>query len=200
MTEEEKDKKSFDKSVIQCYNCQKYGHFAYECRSAKKPRDDRPYVAETTPAATASASSSNTVTATSSLLMAIVEEVSDLLLHGTEGASSDPALWYLDTGATNHVSGCRKFFCELDESTNGFVKFDDNSRIRIEGKGAILINQKNGEILWLSNVLYVPQLPANILSLGRLDEEGCRMTMVGGKLTIFDHDGCLLTEVQRTEG
>ena len=199
-TEEEKDKKPFEKSIIQCYNCQKYGHFAYECRSAKKSRDDRAYVAETTPAAMASASSSNTVTTTSSLLMAIVEEVSDLLLHGTEGASSDPALWYLDTGATNHMSGSQKFFCELDKSTAEFVKFGDNSRIRIEGKGAILINQKNGEILRLSNVLYVPQLTANILSLGRLDEEGCRMTMAGGKLTIFDRDGCLLREVQRTEG
>ena len=127
-TEEEKDKKPFDKSVIQCYNCQKYGHFVYECRSAKKPRDDRAYVAETTPVV-ASASSSNRTTATMSLLMAIVEEVSDLLLHGSEGASPDPALWYLDTGVTNHMSGCRNFFCNLDESTTGFVKFGDNSRI-----------------------------------------------------------------------
>ena len=59
--------------------------------SAKKPRNDRAYVVETTNAAAASASSSNTVTVMSSLLMAIVEEVSDLLLHGTEGASSDLA-------------------------------------------------------------------------------------------------------------
>ena len=139
-TKEEKDKKPFDKSVIQCYNCQKYDHFAYECRSAKKTCDERAYVAETTPAAAASTSSSNTVTASSSLLMAIVEEVSDLLLHGTEGASSDPALWYLDTGATNHMSGRRQFFCELDESATGFVKFGNNSRIRIEGKGEILFN------------------------------------------------------------
>ena len=98
------------------------------------------------------------------------------------------------------MSGCQKFFYELDESTTRFVKFGDNSRIRIEGRGAILINLKNGEILRLSNVLYVPQLTANILSLGHLDEEGCRMTMAGGKLTIFDRDGCLLTEVQITEG
>ena len=89
----------------------------------QRKRDDRAYVAETTPTtAAASASSSNTVTTTSSLLMAIVEEISDLLLHGSEGASPDPALWYLDTGVTNHMWGCRNFFCELDESTTGFVK------------------------------------------------------------------------------
>ena len=85
-------------------------------------------MAKTTPAAV-SASSSNTTTARTSLPMTIVEEVSDLLLHGSEGASPDPTLWYLDTGATNHMSGCQNFFCELDESTTGFVKFGDNSRI-----------------------------------------------------------------------
>ena len=84
------------------------------------------------------------MTATSSLLMAVVEEVSDLLLHGSEGASSDPTHWYLDTGATNHMSGCREFFSDLDESTTGFVKFGDNSRIQIKGKGAIEVNQENG--------------------------------------------------------
>ena len=49
-------------------------------------------------------------------------------------------------------------------------------------------------------MLYFPQLTANILSLGHLDEEGCRMTMAGGKLSIFERDGCLLTKVQRIEG
>ena len=87
--EEDKEKKPFDKSVIQCYNCQKYGHFTYECRRAKKLREDQASMVETTPAA---ASSSNTVIVTSSLLMAVVEEVSDLLLHGSKGASSDPTL------------------------------------------------------------------------------------------------------------
>ena len=127
-------------------------------------------MAEVTPAAgAASTSSSNTVVATSSLLMPVVEEVSDLLLHGSEGASSDPTLWYLDTRATNHMIGRREFFHNLDESTTGSVKFGDNSRIQIRGKGAIEVNQSDGSILRLSSVLFVPQLEANILSLGRLD-------------------------------
>ena len=77
----------------------------------------------------ASMSSSNTTAATSLLLMAMVEEESDLLLHGSEKSSSDPALWYLDTGAINHMTGCHKFFSDLDESTIGLLKFGDNSRI-----------------------------------------------------------------------
>ena len=199
--EEDKEKKSFDKSVIQCYNCQRYGHFAYECRNAKKSREDRAYVAETTPAAAAaSTSSSNTVTTMSSLLMAVVEEVSDLLLHGSEGTSSNPTLWYLDSRATNHMIGCREFFNDLDASTTGFMKFGDNSRIQIKGKGAIEVNQKNGSTLRLCNVLFVPQLEANILSLGRLDEESYSMIMGEGKLTIFNPNGQLFAEVHRFKG
>ena len=156
-------------------------------------------MAEATPAAaTASASSSNTVVATSSLLMTVVEDVSDLLLHGSEGASSDPALWYLDTGATNHMTGRREFFSNLDKSSTGSMKFGDNSRIQIRGKGEIEVNQGDGSILCLGNVLFVPKLEANILSLGRLDEEGYQMIMGEGKLTIFNPNGQLFAEVHRS--
>ena len=67
---------------------------------------------------------------------------------------------------------------------------------KLKVPGDIEINQKDGDILRLLNVLFVPDLAANILSLGRLDEEGCRMTMAGGKLTIFDCNGRLSAEVQ----
>ena len=77
--------------------------------------------------------------------MAIVEEASDLLLHGSEGAPSDPTLWYLDTGATNHMTRRQEFFRSIDRSTTGFIKFGDNSKIRIEGRGDIEITQKDGK-------------------------------------------------------
>lgn len=36
--------------------------------------------------------------------------------------------------------------------------------------------------------------------MGRLDKEGFKMVMYGGRLTIFDHDGAFLAEVHRIEG
>ena len=88
----------------------------------------------------------------------------------------------------------------MDETTTRSVKFGDNSRIKIRGKGSIKVNQRDGSSLQLCNVLYVRQLEANILSLGRLDEEGYRMNMGEGKLTIFNHNGKLFVEVQRSKG
>ena len=49
-------------------------------------------------------------------------------------------------------------------------------------------------------MLFVIDLVANILSLGRLDGEGYLMTMARGKLTIFYCDGCLFAKAQRSKG
>ena len=197
--EEEKEKKTFDKSSIQCYNCQKYGHFGYECRNPKREREDRAYVANSAPTLAQTPQALAPV-ATSSLLMAIEEARSDFLLQGSEIDHHTSDMWYLDTGTTNHITGQRNFFTTLDELADDFVKFGDNSRVEIKGRGSVVVLRQDGQRLSFGNVLFVPKLCANILSLGRLDEEGCKMTMFGGRLTIHDWDGALLAEVHRTEG
>lgn len=63
----------------------------------------------------------------SSLLMAIADESCEFLLQVSDGNSIDLDLWYLDTSATNHMSGKKNFFTDLDEEASGVVKFADNS-------------------------------------------------------------------------
>ena len=46
-------------------------------------------------------------------------------------------VWYLDNGASNHMSGNRLFFRDLDESITGKVRFGDDSQINIKGRGSI---------------------------------------------------------------
>lgn len=98
------------------------------------------------------------------------------------------------------MSKRRDFFTDLNQDTSRVVKFGDNSKVKIEGRGSVFVCQRNGQTLKLGNVLYVPQLRANILNLGHLDEEGCKMIMHEGWLTIFNQDGHLLTEVEWTKG
>ena len=40
-------------------------------------------------------------------------------------------MWYLDTGASNHMTGNRTTFSELDTGVVGTVKFGDNSGVDI---------------------------------------------------------------------
>ena len=39
--------------------------------------------------------------------------------------------WYLDSGASNHMTGSKAAFSELDGDVTGTVKFDDGSRVAI---------------------------------------------------------------------
>lgn len=54
-------------------------------------------------------------------------------------------VWYLDNGASNHMTGQLSKFNELDKNVKGQVKFGDGSTVQIEGKGTILLRCKNGE-------------------------------------------------------
>lgn len=42
---------------------------------------------------------------------------------------TDENMWYLDNGASNHMTGNRKVFAELDEKVTGQVRFGDGSNV-----------------------------------------------------------------------
>ena len=52
-----------------------------------------------------------------------------------QGGDAKEGVWYLDSGATNHMTGDCAAFAELDTSIVGTVKFGDGSRVDICGKG-----------------------------------------------------------------
>ncbi|CAA7394595.1 unnamed protein product [Spirodela intermedia] len=160
------DKRPRDKSFVTSYNCQKKGHYANECRFPKK---ERPKVDKQKAIVAEENSSDN------SLLMAF--EDSDVLLQGISQSELMNDMWYLDMEATSHMSSEKTLFFELDESSKGGVHFGDDSHIPIEGRGKILLNTKSGSKITLINVLYTPRLRANILRLGSLDEQGCKMNL-----------------------
>ena len=132
-------------------------------------------------------------------MMVVSDECGELLLQGTNDPHND-YMWYLDTGASSHMTGKRAFFHSIDENMKGRVKFGDGSTILYEGKGNISVTLKTGEILIIPNVLYLPDLKTNILSLGKLDEQGCKTFLSSGFLTVHDKSGILLTKTKKTSG
>ena len=96
MSDEQKQegpRKPFDKSKVQCYNCQDFSHFAYECQNEKKPR--------------VSEESANLTTQESNLFMAYIE---DILLQGVQEMKLQDNLWYLDMGASSHMTSKTSYF------------------------------------------------------------------------------------------
>ncbi|XP_076935589.1 uncharacterized protein LOC143602316 [Bidens hawaiensis] len=95
-------------------------------------------------------------------------------------------VWYLDNEASNHMTGNRSFFLELNESITGNVRFGDGLCVKIEGRGSIIFQGKSGEQNLLTETYYVPRLKTNIISLGQATESGCDVRMKDEFLTMYD--------------
>ena len=80
----------------------------------------------------------------SSLLIVLADEHADMLLQGMNSSPIDD-MWYLDIGASIHITGMKTFYQSLHESNKGAVRFGDGSSIRYEGKGEVHVKCTNGK-------------------------------------------------------
>ncbi|XP_066385284.1 uncharacterized protein [Miscanthus floridulus] len=92
--------------------------------------------------------------------------------------------WYLDTGATHHMTGRCEFLSDLDSSVKGSIKFGDASAVEIKGIGSVIFKAKMGEHRLLTGVYYILGLKNSIISVGQLDENGSRVEIEDGVLRI----------------
>lgn len=71
--------------------------------------------------------------------------------------------WYLDSGATHHMTCRRELFSDLDCNVRDSVKFGDASTVGIQGVGSIMFEGKTGERRVLHDVYYIPALRNSII-------------------------------------
>lgn len=177
-----------DRSKVRCFNCSLVGHYAVECR---RPRRDREPKAEV---------NLSQVQDDEPALLVAEREIVPNLNYGAKNCSESASnLWYLDNGASNHMTGDRSKFRELDEGVTGLVKFGDGSTVEIKGKGSILFKGKTGEELLFREVYFIPTLCNNIISLGQLSENGNKVVLNGNYLWVYDGNGRLIMNVKRSE-
>lgn len=111
----------------------------------------------------------------------------------------DSNLWYLDNGASNHMTGQKSKFQVQDEKITGKVKFGDGSTVNIQGRGSILLKCKDGQERVLNEVYFIPDLRSNIISIGQLMEEGNRVIIRGDYMWVFDKQDCLLMKIKKSQ-
>lgn len=66
------------------------------------------------------------------------------------------------------------------------IRFGDGSYVIAEGIGKVAIRREDRTNVIVSDVLYVPQMKSNLLSLGHLLEKGYSMNMKGNYMEVFD--------------
>ena len=80
-----KGKKVFDKKKVRCYNCNKFGHFASECRCKSVRTNDR------------NSAGHNTVAN-------VVDGAYSFMGKVSYHTVQDKNVWYADNGATDHMT------------------------------------------------------------------------------------------------
>jgi hypothetical protein len=191
-----------------CHYCKKKGHWEKDCWKKKRDMaqaeahvahdDDQTLLLlqHAVPAPTPTALSTTSSATTSPT--AIVNLVEKKVFADIDDTDKDPRRWILDTGATNHMTGSRAVFSDIDTGTTGTVRFGDGSVIKIEGCGTILYECKNGEHRTLDNVYFIPSLAASIISVGQLDERGYQVLVEDGVMRIRDENRRLLAKICRS--
>ncbi|XP_052477095.1 uncharacterized protein LOC128032530 [Gossypium raimondii] len=79
--------------------------------------------------------------------------------------------WLIDSGCTNHMTPNAAIFKNIDRSFKTMVKVGNGHSIKAEGKGDVLIDTLTG-IKLVSNVLFVPEIDRNLLSIAQLLKKG----------------------------
>ena len=88
-----------------------------------------------------------------------------------EADSND--LWYVDSGASNHMICYHTWFSEMKEpSKPGYVETGDDTMHPIEHVGNVPLAMDDGRNKYLADVLHVPTITKNLVSVGQIVEQG----------------------------
>ncbi|KAL4272302.1 hypothetical protein GQ457_13G009650 [Hibiscus cannabinus] len=153
------------KKYIQCFYCKKFGHVKADCW--KRPRQEQ---------------------------ASYVEQEDDeikLFMAYQENAASHSNIWFLDSGCSNHMTGVKSMFNEIDETFKQKVTLGDSKQIQVEGKGNVAVKSSSGNVKLLYDVYYIPSLSQNLLSVGQL--------MATGYSIMFDDASCVIKDKKKID-
>jgi len=82
-------------------------------------------------------------------------------------------VWYLDSGASFHMIGDKNLFSALEEKDLKMrIEMGDDERYRVSRVGTVSFKREHGAPLTLTDVMYVPGLKKNLVSVVMLEDKG----------------------------
>ncbi|GAU47270.1 hypothetical protein TSUD_280930 [Trifolium subterraneum] len=144
-----------------CYVCGKPGHKAYYCRYRKT--NNMP------PKPKANLTLGDDKKDDDDIIAAVMSEVNVV---------SDVKKWVVDSGATRHICANKAAFtsytCVGDDEDQ--VYLGDSRTAAVNGKGKVNLKLTSGKTLALSDVLHVPTIRTNLISVALLNKVGVKVS------------------------
>lgn len=92
---------------------------------------------------------------------------------------------YLDFGCSNHMIGHKKWLNEFNLNKKTIVKLADSRSLMTERMAKIVIQRKKDKTTLIEDVLFVPNMEFNLLSIGHLVDKGFSVIMEVGSLKLY---------------
>eukprot|EP00253_Pinus_taeda_P024009 PITA_24009 len=154
--------KKGDKSKVRCFNCHKMGLYVTNCPSKKSKKGS---LEESEGDALAS------------------QFEMDFTLIACMVCSMMGCGWFLDSGASFHMTGNESLFSTLEEKDlNILIEMGDNEKYSVSGVGTVAFQREHGASITLTDVKYVPGLKNNLLSIAMLEDKGYDVVFSKGKV------------------
>ena len=105
--------------------------------------------------------------------------------HALRASFTSPSQvpWILDSGASHHVASSREIFSSFEASPFPHIIIGNNTVMTVCGKGTVCIQDDT-----FDDVLYVPSLSANLLSVYQISHSG------SGKTVVFTPDSFFIQD------
>ncbi|CAK1591321.1 unnamed protein product [Parnassius mnemosyne] len=148
-----------------CYNCNKHGHFAKNCRAPKKKNIEK-----------------------------VEENKSFVAAFSACSQTMNPDLWYVDSGASMHMTNRSDWMYDVTSPPIPTITVASRTPLPVEnmGKVNLLINGNEQSKIQVREVLYIPKLAANLLSVSAMVKSGCKVNFRDKCCDIYDQSNKFL--------
>ena len=161
---------------FECFSCHKKGHFAWQGPNKKKKKNN----------STKKSGEKNDQLDDCAFVITDRKDSRHLIERFKKMNVSD--VWFLDSGASRHISFKRDWFTDFSGTSGEYVMLGDDGACEVHSSGTVKIRKfANNE--WLSstieNVRYVPELHKNLFSVGLCIARGFKVTFLGNRIVIL---------------
>jgi hypothetical protein len=122
----------------------------------------------------------------------IMNEMTNHLHYSALIGNLEDDMWIIDIGASMHMKRGQARLSNINENKTSYkVELGDKNTYPVEGIDQASIKLKTGKNVQFSNVLYVPGLENNLVSISCLEDKGNIIAFIYGKVLSWPRDSSI---------